>query len=554
MNVSDLLVRCLEAEGVRYVFGLPGEENEDLLFSLDKSAIEFVPCRHEQGAAFIADVWGRITGEPGVCLSTLGPGATNLMTGLADANLDKSPVVAITAQGGLERLHSESHQHLDIVSIFKPITKWNAPVYTPEVVTEIVRKAFKVARTEKPGVTHIELSEDVAGTDVKQDFEPIEPRPVRLPSPDAKAINRTTSLLMAARRPLIIAGNGAIRDRSSRYLTRLVETHGIPVISTFMGKGAISDRLDQSLLAIGLGFKDYVMEAVEQADLILTVGYDIAEYAPEKWNPDRRARIVHLDFVPAEVYMHYTPEVEVVGDISGSLHAIDRALMEANVRYDCDWYRPIRRRILDDIASYSLQPGQAFTIPGGLNIIRDILDDDGLLISDVGSHKMWIARNFPTHRPNGCLISNGLASMGIALPGGIAASLIDPDRQVVAVMGDGGALMNIQELETAKRLGVNFTIVIFNDNDYGLISWKQRMSHPRSVSTRIDNPDFKALGESFGVRGYRPQTLDELKSQLAEAITSREMAVVEVPVAPDVNSELVTKLADYWMAQSRRSS
>lgn len=550
MKVSDLLVKCLEAEGVRYVFGLPGEENEDLLFSLEASSIEFVPCRHEQGAAFIADVWGRITGEPGVCLSTLGPGATNLMTGLADANLDKSPVVAITAQGGLERLHSESHQYLDIVSIFKPITKWNAPVYTPDVVTEIVRKAFKLASAEKPGVTHIELSEDVAGTEVKEHFDPIEPRLVRHPAPDPQAVNRAASLLMAAKRPLIIAGNGAIRDRSSRYLTRLVQTHGIPVASTFMGKGAISDRQEESLLAIGLGFKDYVMEAAEEADLVLTVGYDIAEYAPEKWNPDGRARVVHVDFTPAEVYTHYTPEVEVVGDISGSLHAIDRALMEANISYDREWYRPIRRRILDDIASYSLQPGQPFTIPGGLNIIRDILDDDGLLISDVGSHKMWIARNFPTHGPNGCLISNGLATMGMALPGGIAASLINPERQVVSVMGDGGSLMNIQELETAKRLGVNFTVVIFNDNDYGLISWKQRMSRHRSVSTHIDNPDFKALAESFGIRGYRPNTLDELKSQLAEAITSREMAVVEVPVSPDVNNELVAKLASYWEDKS----
>jgi len=546
MKVSDLLVKCLEAEGVKYVFGLPGEENEDLLFSLADSQIQFVPCRHEQGAAFMADVWGRLSGAPGVCLSTLGPGATNLITGLADAHLDKSPVVALTAQGGLERLQHESHQLIDIVNMFRPITKWTAAVPTPEVVPEMVRKAFKLAQAEKPGVTHIELSEDVAAEDARVNNVPLRPHPVREPAPDRKAVDQAFSLIMEAERPLIIAGNGAIRDRASRYLARLVQTHGIATVSTFMGKGAISDRLDQSLLAIGLGFKDYVLEAVEQADLIVTVGYDIAEYPPQKWNPNGRARIVHIDFAPAEVYMHYQPEVEVVGDISGALHALDQRLMEADRRYQRDWYAPIRARILGDIAGYELGPDEAFTIPGALNIMREVMDDDSLLLSDTGSHKMWIARNFPTYRPNGTVISNGLATMGIALPGAVAAALVDPNRQVVAAMGDGGFLMNSQELETAKRLGVNFTAVVFNDFDYGLISWKQEMSKHRSVATRLGNPDFKAYAESFGIKGYRPETLDELREQLAQAIQSRELSVIEIRVSAQVNNELVDKLAKYW--------
>ena len=547
MKVSDLFVKCLENEGVRYVFGVPGEENEDLLFSMENSFIQFVPTRHEQGAAFIANVWGRLTGRAGVCLATLGPGATNLVTGVADANLDKAPVVAITGQGGLTRLHHESHQYLDIVSMFKPITKWNVAISSPDVVTEVVRKAFKVAEYEKPGATHIELSEDVAKQKAQIKLKPISPKRVRRPSPDYKAMNRTIELLKGARRPLIIAGNGAIRKLASKHLTQFVRKHKIPVACTFMGKGAISDRMEQSLLSIGLGFKDYVMEAVETADLILTIGYDVAEYAPQMWNPTGEKKIIHIDFAPAEAYAHYDPEVEVVGDVSGALWELNSNLSNEELEFDVKWYKPIRRRIIEDIRSYELRDGEAFTIPGALNIIREILDDDGLLISDVGSHKMWIARNFPTCCPNGCIISNGLASMGISLPGAIAASLIDPQRQIVAAMGDGGFLMNSQELETAKRLGVGFTAVIFNDNDYGLISWKQSMSRGRSVSTRIDNPDFKAYAESFGINGYRPQSLTELKEQLRTAITSRELCVVEVPVDPRVNNALIEKLNKYWM-------
>lgn len=546
MIISDLFIRCLENEGVEYVFGVPGEENEDLLFSLETSSIQFVPTRHEQGAAFIANIWGRLTGNAGVCLATLGPGATNLMTGIADANLDKSPVVAITAQGGLSRLHHESHQNLDIVSMFKPITKWNTRISSPDIVTEVVRKAFKVAQLEKPGATHIELSEDVAGQEINNDFTPITPRTLRRPGPDYKAVRQAIDLLQQARRPLVLAGNGAIRKLASKHLTQLVQEHDIPVVSTFMGKGAISDQCPQSLLSIGLGFKDFVTEAVEKADLILTVGYDIAEYPPQAWNPSNREKIIHIDFDPAEVYTHYNPDIEILGDISGTLWELNQQLQTSEVNFEKGWYRPIRSRILEDLASYALAENDSFTIPGVLLILRELLDENGLLISDVGSHKMWIARNFPTHCPNGCIISNGLASMGIALPGAIAASLIDPDRQIVAAMGDGGFLMNSQELETAKRLGLGFTAIIFNDNDYGLISWKQHMSKGRSVSTRISNPDFKAYAESFGIKGYRPQTVSELKHQLAASLASKELNIIEIPVDARVNNDLVSKLKHYW--------
>jgi len=536
MKVSDLFVKCLEQEGVRYVFGVPGEEVEDLLFSLASSSIKFIPTRHEQGAAFMADVWGRLTGQAGVCLATLGPGATNLVTGVADAFLDKSPVVAITGQAGLARGQRESHQYIDIVNLFRPITKWNAAVRHPDAVPEIVRKAFKVAETEKPGATHIELPEDMA--EARSDRKPLRVIRVRRPDPDTRAIAYAAALLRKARKPLIIAGNGAIRTQASNELRRFVRRHGIPVVNTFMGQGAIPDDSPQSLFTIGFGFRDLVMDAVDQADVILAVGYDIAEYAPKAWNPKMNKTIIHIDFSPAEPYAHYQPAVEIVADVAAAVRALNRRLGPDGCRFNPAWYAPVRRRMQADIKSYDLKEGQAFTIPGALNILREILGDDDLLISDVGTHKIWIARNFPVNSPNGCLISNGLASMGIAVPGAVAAALQNPKRRVVAATGDGGFMMNSQELETAKRLGVAFTTVIFNDNDYGLISWKQNVSRGKTTGTRLTNPDFKAYAESFGIKGYRPRTLAELKQQLRAAITKRELAVVEIPVDPGVNRRL----------------
>lgn len=540
MNAAQLLVRCLEAEGVHYIFGIPGEENEDLMFALADSRIRFVPCRHEQGAAFIANLWGRITGEPGVCLATLGPGATNLITGLADAQLDQAPVVAITAQGGLDRLHHQSHQMLDIVAMFKPITKWNASIHDPAITADAVRKAFKLAAADKPGVTHLELPEDVAAAEVPVPAAPLARTAPSAPQVDPAALQRAAQVLSAARRPLILAGNGAVGGDASAALTQLAERTGLPVVATFMGKGALSDRSPQSLLALGLGFRDYVMDAVDAADAVLAVGYDIAELPPQRWNPNADKRVVHLDTAPAEVYPHYLPEVEAVGEIVGALEGLGRTL--GGHRFDRAWYAPVRQRIVDDIAAYELREGQPFTIPGVIDLIRRQLPDDGLLISDVGSHKLWIARNFPTYCAGGCLISNGLASMGLALPGGIAAALAHPRRAVVSVMGDGGFLMNVQELETARRLGCGFTVVIVNDDQYGLIRWNQERHRGRHFGTDLANPDFVRLAESFGVRACAPASLAELRDALASAIASRELNVIAVPVDPSVNLALVRKL------------
>jgi acetolactate synthase I/II/III large subunit len=540
MKVSDLFIQCLENEGVRYVFGLPGEEIEDLIFSLGNSSIQFITTRHEQGAAFMADVWGRVTGKAGVCLSTLGPGATNLVTGIADATLDKSPLVAITGQAGRTRIHQDSHQFLDIVNMFRPITKWNKAIASPETVGEVIRKAFKFAESEKPGATHIELSEDVARMETMAKPEPVVA--VRRPHPDQKALAEAFLLLKNARRPLLLAGNGAIRKGASRHLRQLVEKHSLPVVHTFMGKGALSDWSEQSLFSVGLGFRDFVMDAFDEADLVLGVGYDIAEYPPDAWNPDGRKKIIHIDFTTAEVYAHYRPQVEIVADIAASLNEIANYLDSSNIYFDPDWYKPVRQRIQTDIANYNLLPGDSFTVPGTLNILRTLMGDEDLLISDVGSHKMWIARNFPVCCPSSCIMSNGLASMGIALPGAVAAALEQPGRRVVASMGDGGFLMNSQELETARRLGVAFTVLVFNDNDYGLISWKQRMHGGRVTGTRITNPDFKKYAESFGIKAYSPRTLEQLSSDLKLALNQKELSVVDIPIDPMVGDQLVKRL------------
>ncbi len=540
MKVSDLFVKCLENEGVKHVFGVPGEEIEDLLFSLEKSSIQFIPTRHEQGAAFMADVWGRLTGKAGVCLSTLGPGATNLITGVADANLDKSPVVAISGQKALSQVHKESHQYLDIVSMFRPITKWNTAISSPEAVAEAIRKAFKVAESEKPGATHIELPEDIAAMDTSG--KPITVHRVRRPDPDQQALKEAAALIGKAKKPLVLAGNGAVRKPSSDELRELVSRCHMPIVHTFMGQGAVSDDSPESLHTIGLGFRDFVMDAVEQADLIITVGYDLTEYAPDHWNPKADKTIIHIDFTPAEVDSHYQPAVEIVADIPATLRELNAQLAATHCSLDPAWYVKIRDRIRSDIKSYDLKPGQPLNVPGVLNLLREIMGDEDLLISDVGSHKMWIARNFPTRCPNGCLISNGLASMGIALPGSVAAALHNPKRRIVAAMGDGSFIMTSCARETAKRLGAVFTVILFNDNDYGLISWKQQMSHGRSTGTRLTNPDFKKYVESFGIRAFQPRSVEELRQQLPVALGCGELCVVEIQTDQSVNSELIQKL------------
>ena len=523
MKASDVLVDGLAAEGVEYAFGVPGEELEDFLFSIRDSALEFVPVRHEQGAAFMADVHGRLTGDAGVCVGTLGPGATNLLTGVADAHLDKSPLVAITGQGGRERLHKESHQAIDVVDMYEPVVKWNTSIREPEVVPESVRKAFKLAEYEKPGATHIELPEDVAAEET--DARPLPERGrVRRPSPDSKSVGRAADLLDGAERPLVLAGNGAVRTRAANSLRSFVETVDVPAVSTYMGKGAVSDRSPHSLMTINSG-DGPSRAAVEDADLVVAVGYDIAEHDPEEWNPAEEKTVVHVDFEPAEVYAHYNPDVEIVGDVAASLNALTDA---ASASHGCEWCREEIDVVHDDAVTKP-DPDEALSVSGVLPYLRDAMADDDVLVSDVGSHKMTIAQEFPTYEPNSCLISNGLASMGIGVPGGVAADLA-VDEDVVVATGDGGFMMNAAELETATRLDCGFTVVVFNDENYGLISDQQVESRGEFTGTALTTPDLTTFAESFGVDGYRVGDWDDVASTLDAVVDDGEMSLVEVPV------------------------
>ncbi len=524
VTAADLLVECLDAEGIDYVFGIPGEELEDILFALRDSEIDFIPVRHEQGAAFMAGVHGRLTGEAGVCLSTLGPGATNLMTGVADAQLDKAPLVAITGQGGRERLHKESHQALNIVDMFAPVTKWNTQLGQPEIIAESTRKAFKLAEFEKPGATHLEFPEDVAAEETTDTPLPERER-VRRPEPDRDSVERAATMIERAQRPIALAGNGAVRTRAATQLRELVEHTGMPVVATYMGKGAISDREPYSLMTLDSGPDNEAGEAIDRADCVLAVGYDIAEHDPEGWNPDLDKRIIHVDHEPAEVYRHYNPDIEIVADISSALGGIDE---ESTAGSGKAWCGHLHDRIETHVMDRPTD--ESFSVRRALPILRDVMADEDVLISDVGSHKMAIAQNFPVYEPNTCIISNGLASMGISVPGGLAADLA-VESNVVAATGDGGFLMNGAEIETATRLGLGYTILLFNDRDYGLITEQQEEHLGEHFGTKLNNPDFVTFAESFGINGYRPETWDELESTLADVVPSDEMALVEVPLA-----------------------
>ena len=537
MKAAELLVRCLENEQVEFIFGLPGEENLDVMDALLDSGIRFIGVRHEQGGAFMADVYGRLCGKAGVCLSTLGPGATNLLTGVADANMDGAPVVAITGQASLDRMHKESHQHIDVVETFRPVTKWNAQIKTGRIIPEIVRKAFKVSQTEKPGATHIDFPEDLAGEETAGDplLVQFPPRP----EPQAAQIEHAARLISAAKSPIILAGNGVVRQEAGVALTRFAEELNIPVAETFMGKGLLRDDHPLSLLTCGLQARDYVSCGFDRADVVIAVGYDLVEYAPERWNPERDKTIVHIDQLPAEVDQHYIVGVGVLGDIAMALeHIAERAQPCQADGYARGLRRVIvqeRDRFQDDTA-FPMKPQRV------LSDLRAVLGSADIVVSDVGAHKMWISRLYPCYQPNTCIISNGFASMGIGVPGALAAKLLYPERNVVTVTGDGGFLMNSQELETAVREQVPFVTLVFHDNSYSLIGMKQQGKFGRTSHINFGNPDFVQYAESFGAAGYRVAAAGELQPILRDALACGRPAVIDCPVDYTENLRMMDRL------------
>ena len=544
MKASDLLVRCLEAEGVKRIFGVPGEENADFVMSLEDSTIEFVLCRHEQSAAFMADVHGRLTGEAGVCMGTLGPGASNLVTGVADANMDRSPVIALTGQAESTRLHKESHQNMDVVGMFRPITKWAWSIANPETIPEVTRRAFKLAATEKPGACHIELPEDIAAEDATAEVIP--PDRLRRPVPADKIVDQAFERIRAAKHPVILAGNGTIRRRASHQLRRFVEATGIGVLSTFMAKGAISRHDPHCLYTIGLGQRDWGAFAIDAADLVICLGFDMVEYHPRLWNPDGEKEILHIDFLPAEVDHNYPVHTEVVGDLAHTLWMLNERVAAQGIgELDLSDQAKVREQMGAELAAHaddetvgSIRPQKA------LWDLREVLGPEDIVLSDVGAHKMWVARHYHCEEPNTCLISNGFCSMGFALPGAISAKLEFPDRNVVAVCGDGGFLMNVQEIETARRIGANIVVFVWEDHEYGLIAWKQETHFGRHTDLKFGNPDFMQLAAAFDWAGFRCDNSADLQGVLREALAADRPALVVIPIDYRENGLLSERLGE----------
>jgi acetolactate synthase-1/2/3 large subunit len=541
-TTAELIVACLENEGVTHVFGIPGEENIRLVEALSASSIQYVLTRHEQGASFMAEVYGRLTGRAGVCSATLGPGAINLLLGVADATTNSTPLLALSAQVGMGRSYKESHQGVDLVSMFAPVTKWSALVATPGSVPEMVRKAFKLAQTERPGAVYLAVPEDVEAADAPRGADPL---PVNVPRPDDPSVaqvERAAEILRSARNPILLAGHGAARSEASAAVCRFAEALDIPVATTFHGKGVIPDDHPLALGAVGFMRHDYVNFGFDQADAIVAVGYELQEFDPVRINPRGDAKIIHIHRFPAEVDAHYDVAVGLHADCGRSLDALaaavsrDRPTSSGGERIRALLSDELERGRADD--RFPLAPARIVADT------REALGRNDIVLVDTGALKMWMARLYPTYEPNTCLISNGLSTMAWTLPGAIAAKIARPTAKVLVATGDGAFLMNSQEIETALRLRTPIVILIWVDNAYGLISWKMDLEIGHNVDTDFGNPDFVAYAESFGATGYRITAPDELLPTLRQALDADTVSVIACPVDYSANSALIASLGE----------
>jgi len=527
MKATDLLVQCLENEGVEYVFGIMGKETLDLMDSLSKSkSIQFIPVRHEQGAAFMADVYARLTNKVGVCLATLGPGATNLLTGISSANLDHSPVVAITGQAGLDRQHRESHQYVDLVKIFEPATKWSVQVKDSQTIPKIIRQAFRLAQMEKPGAVFIELPENIAPQMATTQPLPVVPIPKSIPI--SQIIEDACTLIGGSQRPLVLLGNGVIRQKAASEILTFVENLQSPVIHSFMAKGVLPKNHPLNYFTFGFKKKDEVLPVIEQSDLIIAIGFDPVESLPKNWNKGMKP-LLHIDTLPAEMDEHYPVKGELVGD----LKEIVQVLNERDIPSK-PWVPMgnVKERI---ISAYQIdldvKENQSLTIENILTVMEKHANEQTIVISDVGAHKFSIARTYQSKQAGRLIISNGFSSMGIALPGSIGAKLACQTDSVICITGDGGALMNISELETAKRLHLSFIIIVLNDSTLKLEEQMMQEKFGKNFGTNFGNPDFVQLAESFGIKGVRPQQLNEFEQALQTALKqTNEITLIDIQI------------------------
>jgi acetolactate synthase-1/2/3 large subunit len=546
MNTADLFIKCLEEEGVEYIFGIPGEETLDLVNAIAESKqIKFITTRHEQGAAFMADIYGRLTGKAGVCLATLGPGATNLVTGVADANLDGAPLVAITGQVGTDKMHITSHQYLDLTKMFEPITKRTKQILRPDTVSEIVRIAFKYAESVKQGATHIDLPTNIAKM-------PVVGVPLKKKIPKAgfatfESLERAAKMICEAKNPVVIVGSDAVHADASEALTEFANRLKIPVVNTMMAKGMISFENKYSMWTIGIPQRDYINQLFDIADVVIAIGYDIVELNPSKWNRNNTIDIIHIGYEMSHVNKFYQPKVEIVGDMKDSIYQLIRRTSRNTIP---EFALELRKKIKSEHDSYENDDSFPMKPQRIINDIQKVLGENDILISDVGAHKMWIARHYNCHNPNTCIISNGFASMGIAVPGAVAAKIVNPDRKVLAVTGDGGFMMNCQEIETAYRLGKPFVTLIMNDECYGLIKWKQMEQFNKASFVDFTNPDFKLFAEAMHCKGYRIEKAEDLIPTLIDAFSQTVPSIIDCRVDYSENLKLTEHLCAIDTPQS----
>lgn len=532
MKASDLFVAQLEEEGVEYIFGLPGEENLDLLEALRTSRIKLIITRHEQAAAFMAATYGRLTGKTGVCFSTLGPGATNLVTGVAQAQLIGAPLISISGQKALTDNWQARFQLVDVVRMMEPLCKNAVSITDPGMIPTVIRNAFKHAEAERPGAVHIELPEDVAEEETEAAVQ--KRSEIKTPYPDPEAVKKAANMICEAKNPLIIVSSGANRKAISKELEDFVGRTGIYLVHTQMGKGVVPDDCVYSLFATGIHARDYVNCGIDGADLIITIGYDIVEYPPYLWNRTLDKQIINVDFVESVPDRYFNPTVEIIGDISSSIRELAANIPD---KREFPVFEHTRRSIeekINAIAGKSYPP-----IPQSVvQSVRKVLGREDIITLDNGIYKLWFARLYKTYAPNTVLLDNALAAMGAGLPSGITAKLLHPERRVLAICGDGGFMMNCQELETAIRYGIPVVVLILNDNGFGFIKWKQKKMHFENFGLDYGNPDFSRFAESFGAVGFRINEDDDLVEVLERAFALNKLTVIECPIDYSVNYEI----------------
>ncbi|HME79605.1 MAG TPA: acetolactate synthase large subunit [Mycobacterium sp.] len=541
-TAAQLMVKCLENEGVDVIFGIPGEENIRFVQALASSNIRYVLTRHEQAASFMAEMYGRVTGRAGVVSATLGPGAINMQLGVADATTNSTPMVAISAQVGQNRQFKESHQYVDLVSMFAPITRWAAGIPTVHAIPEMFRKAFKVAETERPAAVYLAVPEHIDADEADYDLTPLPRNVVRADAPAPGQVARAIDILRKAQRPVMLAGHGAARSDATAAVVRFSEALGVPVANTFHGKGVMPDDHPNSIGTLGFMRHDYVNFGFDNADVVIAVGYELQEFDPVRINPNADKKIIHIHRFPAEVDAHYSVSVGIIGDISDSLNVLTNAL--AGHTYDADPEIPGSGLLAEEFARgqqdsrYPLAPQRIVADT------RAALGRGDIVLVDTGATKMWMARLYPTFEPNTCLVSNGLSTMSFALPGALGVKLARPESKVLAVVGDGAFLMNSQEIETAVRERIPLVVLIWEDGGYGLIEWKMDLELGEHHYVKFGNPDIVSYAESFGAKGYRIKSADELLPTLKAALNDDGVSLICCPVDYSENLRLTDRLGE----------